>query len=307
VKLSYLTRSEINNARWDKCIDTAVNGSVFAYSWYLDKVAPGWEALVDEQYHTVMPLTFAPYNRKKDICQPLFTPSLGIFSNHLIFPSALKQFYNEIESRFRSVNLVLSKMNTADCFPSEKILFKAVWEKDMIQTHSRLKAEYSYTALVDLAAFHSSKFKLAHNVPITDLQQFWAMNTDCSPVKYSENNVRTFRLLMNELNQRNLGSISVAYDANKQPCAMIAWAWSRQRISVIHQMANAKGLEAKALPVLIDNIMQKHSEKAITLSIPASHKNSAMELSSMGFTAYQYPNLHIENKNLFSRMLSRWR
>jgi hypothetical protein len=304
VKLIYLTRNEINDARWDKCIDTSVNNSLFAYSWYLDKVSPGWEALADEQYHTVMPLTFASHNGKKYVSQPLYTPSLGIFSNHLILPAILNQFYTEVENRFQSVKLVLNKMNPVDCFPVGKISFTSFWEKDLIQTYERLKAEYSYIALTGISAFHSAGFKIAHNAPVTDLQQFWALNTDCSPVKYNENNIRIFRQLMNELIQRNAGAISIAYNSRKQPCAIIAWAWAQHKISIIHQMVNAEGIEAYALQALIDNIIHQQAEKAVTLSIPVLQKNCPADLSLMGFASYPYPTLIIENRNLFLRLLS---
>ena len=55
--IHYLKHHRIDKARWDRCISKAVNSRVYACSWYLDLVCPGWEALVEEDYTSVFPLT----------------------------------------------------------------------------------------------------------------------------------------------------------------------------------------------------------------------------------------------------------
>ena len=45
--IAYLTHDQIDKSRWDDCIAHAVNGMAYAWSWYLDVVHPGWEALVE--------------------------------------------------------------------------------------------------------------------------------------------------------------------------------------------------------------------------------------------------------------------
>ncbi len=58
--INYLKHDQIDQQRWDDCIAHAPNGLVYAWSWYLDIVHPGWEALVeivDDKYLSVMPLT----------------------------------------------------------------------------------------------------------------------------------------------------------------------------------------------------------------------------------------------------------
>ena len=58
--INYLTNEQIDKSRWDDCVAHAVNGNVYAFSWYLDIVHLGWEALVemiDGNYVTIMPIT----------------------------------------------------------------------------------------------------------------------------------------------------------------------------------------------------------------------------------------------------------
>ena len=56
--IRYLTRREIDTTKWDHCIDTAGNGLIYAYSFYLDHMARNWDALVLNDYEAVMPLTW---------------------------------------------------------------------------------------------------------------------------------------------------------------------------------------------------------------------------------------------------------
>ena len=59
MKIYYLKNKDIDLDKWNECIKNSFNGIVYAYSWYLDIVNEEWEALVDENYTRVMPLTFA--------------------------------------------------------------------------------------------------------------------------------------------------------------------------------------------------------------------------------------------------------
>ena len=60
MNIRYVTQEFINKSLWDQCIKKAVNGRVYAYSWYLDIMADNWDALIigDETYETVFPLTY---------------------------------------------------------------------------------------------------------------------------------------------------------------------------------------------------------------------------------------------------------
>ena len=74
--INYLTNEQIDKSRWDDCVAHAVNGNVYAFSWYLDIVHPGWEALVemiDGNYVTIMPIS--PLRGGK-LLRPLRPPHL---------------------------------------------------------------------------------------------------------------------------------------------------------------------------------------------------------------------------------------
>jgi len=56
--IQYLTNHEIDKVKWDECINSASNGLIYAYSFYLDHMSKHWDALVLGDYNAVMPLTW---------------------------------------------------------------------------------------------------------------------------------------------------------------------------------------------------------------------------------------------------------
>ncbi len=78
--IKYLKHHEVAKDKWDECIDKAFNGIIYAYSWYLDLVSPEWEALIEDDYSIVFPLTQRNKNNINYLFQPVFTQQLGVFS-----------------------------------------------------------------------------------------------------------------------------------------------------------------------------------------------------------------------------------
>lgn len=75
-----LSHSEIDFRKYDDCIVNSMQGTVYAMSWYLDAVFPGWSTYVVGDYDAVMPM---PLKRKFGVeyaLQPQFCQQLGIFS-----------------------------------------------------------------------------------------------------------------------------------------------------------------------------------------------------------------------------------
>ena len=72
--IQYLEHNQIDKKKWDATIEEC--GNIYAYSWYLDVVHPQWEALVEGDYDTVMPLT----GGEKFGVHYLFQPYFVLFS-----------------------------------------------------------------------------------------------------------------------------------------------------------------------------------------------------------------------------------
>jgi hypothetical protein len=111
VSLQYLSYHQIDKIKWDACIDKATNGMVYAYSFYLDSMAKHWDALVLNDYETVMPLT---WNKKFGIAylyMPPFIQQLGIFDTVKVSEEVKKKFVAAVRQRFRFAELFVNFNN----------------------------------------------------------------------------------------------------------------------------------------------------------------------------------------------------
>ena len=53
--ITYVKRKDLDVVKYDACITNSAQGSVYAFSWYLDIVADNWGVLVLDDYKAVMP------------------------------------------------------------------------------------------------------------------------------------------------------------------------------------------------------------------------------------------------------------
>ena len=145
MKISYLPQDKIDKAKWDHCIDTASNGLIYAYSFYLDTMSKNWDALILDDYSFVMPLT---WNKKFGVYylyQPFFAASLGIFGDN-ISPEIIKAFLDNIPEKFKYWDFYLNKENV---FPvaGYEIYERRNYILNLKKNHENLQASYSKSHL----------------------------------------------------------------------------------------------------------------------------------------------------------------
>ena len=103
--IKHYTHDKINFKKWDKCISESKNGLIYAYSWFLNVVSPGWEALISDDFQYVMPLPVKKKYGIKYIVQPVLTQQLGVFSAKEIESSLIDSFINAIPYFSYEMNL----------------------------------------------------------------------------------------------------------------------------------------------------------------------------------------------------------
>ena len=108
--IQYLTYQQIDNQKWDACIQTAGNGLVYGYSFYLDTMSKNWDGLVLNNYEVVMPLTWNTKYGISYLYQPPFAASLGVFGNN-ITAAMVNDFLAAIPSKFKYWDIYLNHGN----------------------------------------------------------------------------------------------------------------------------------------------------------------------------------------------------
>ena len=114
-KILEVASPDINRTAWDACVQKHDPGLLYMQSWFLDIMAPGWEALVQPDgdaggYTAIMVL---PCRRKWTISylyQPYLAAQLGYVGPDNS-PENMKRFFDAIPSRFRYWDFCMNERN----------------------------------------------------------------------------------------------------------------------------------------------------------------------------------------------------
>jgi hypothetical protein len=117
--INYLKRKDIDIAKYNSCIENAINTRIYAYSWYLDIVADNWDALVLNDYEAVMPLPWRQKYFIKYVYPPAWTQQLGIFSSFKIDAQLTKEFITSIPKKFKKITIQFNSDNDLSLFKTE--------------------------------------------------------------------------------------------------------------------------------------------------------------------------------------------
>jgi hypothetical protein len=121
----YHKNEEIDKAKWDNCIENTPGAKPYAYSWYLDIMAPGWQALVDDDYDAVFPVPgFSRYGIQY-IATPVFLQQLGAYSPDKSVSLAIGEFLDYMPDFFKLIDLCIGqKIATSGYKVTEKVNFE---------------------------------------------------------------------------------------------------------------------------------------------------------------------------------------
>lgn len=110
-------RNQINDTAWNTLIEQSGYSIPYASTWYLDCVAPHWQALVwpsSSDYQIVLPLPVRQKWGVQVIQQPLFCQFLGFFSISEITAYNIRAFLKVLNSHFPYIS---SYAFHPECFP----------------------------------------------------------------------------------------------------------------------------------------------------------------------------------------------
>lgn len=164
-KIRYLKREEIDEKKWDQCIENASNGLLYASSVYLDCMSSRqWGALISGDYNIVMPLPFKKKYGIYYLCQPALTPVLGVFGNDLT-AEIIQFFLDQIPSRYKLWDISLNHANTFD-----RSLYKTFPRSNYVlaleSTYEKIKEKYHHNIKRNLSKAIKSKCTVRRDVTI---------------------------------------------------------------------------------------------------------------------------------------------
>lgn len=287
----YLTNAQIDYDKWDICMECAVNGMAYGFSWYLDIVAPEWDALVLGDYEAVMPL---PHRCKLGIhylFQPPFVQQLGVFSIFSLNQSLIRRFLAAIPPHFKWIDIHLNEGNNFSVKKFETqsrrnyllFLYKSYEE----QYHN-----YNNNTKRNLKKAFQKGWTVQSNTSPEEMVDFYKTNLSAKLPYVNEVYCNQLLQIMYKSIHRGKGVIKGIYDEHNQLCAAAFFLKSHNRFINLAPVTNQVGRENGAMFLIIDDLIRTYQETDYMLDFEGSMVPSIARFFK-GFGANEVAYCHI--------------
>ena len=286
--ISYLKHDEIDDKKWDRCIDKAVNGMIYAYSWYLDLVNDEWEALVENDYERVMPLTPGRKFGISYLYQPNFTQQLGIFSCSHLTHEVVQDFLDSIPKKYRFAEINLNTHNKIDD-PGKDFTPWLTHELDLISDYDTIKKGYSKNLKRNLKKAGDSHVNIVENIKPDNVIKIFRQNKGKHLKNLSNHDYDLLRRLIYVMIYKRTARVVGAYNEVNELCAGAFFIYSGRKVIFYFSATDETAKENGAMPYLIDDFIRRHAGSHLTLDFEGSNDpNLARFYRSFGAREVHY-------------------
>lgn len=303
--IRYLKHEDIDLQKWDGCIKQSFNGLIYGYSWFLDLVADNWDALVDEDYERVFPLT---WRKKYGICylhQPFFTQQLGIFSKTILTGEVVEQFINNIPERFRLVEINLNSHNKLHS-SHYHVRNNLNHELDLIGPYEQLARSYSENTRRSIRKATLKNLSVMNDIRPDDVIDLFRANRGQTVRNLKEPDYKRFKRLVYTCIHKGKAQVWGVFSPENNLCAGAVFLFGHNKVIFLFSGIDAYGRSNGAMPFLIDSFIREHAQTHQTLDFEGSNDPSlARFYKSFGSTETHYPFIRINRLPLAFRILKK--
>jgi hypothetical protein len=279
-KIIYLKHHQIDKSKWDDCIHNAENGLIYAYSFYLDTMSPGWDALVLNDYETVMPLTWKKKWGIHYLYQPFLTAQLGVFGK-ISTPDLVAAFICLIPRHFKLVEISIH--NTISMLTQDFLVVKRKnFTLDLNKAYQDIYLDYNENLKRNIKKSVQSGCSVIKNFDIEKVIDL-AVKQMKTYGQESATNVNRFRNLYKLLYDKKMSSTYGMISGENKLLSSCVFFFSHNRVYYILVGNEPQSKATGASHALIDAIIKDHANENIKLDFEGSDiPNLALFYNSYG-------------------------
>lgn len=260
----YLNRTEIDAARWNRCIDGAAASLLYARTEYLDAMTQQWGAVVAGDYAAVMPL---PYKIKwgiRYVTMPAFVQQLGIFSNERVPEELQLECMAIAEQRFRFGDYHFNHGNPDPRFRSRNNFVLSLQPPyDTIRDHYKPDLQKNLSR----AQKFNLQFRTATNGGEA-IKLYRSLYEQRQP-SIKDEDYRNFEKLCTQLQQNDQVVVRAVYDGSELLSTAVCLKDSH-RMYLLMSATTEHGRTKEANHFLIDRLIHEFSGSALLLDFEGS-------------------------------------
>lgn len=286
--IKYLINNQIDKKKWDATI--AECGNIYAYSWYLDMVHPQWEALVEDDYQSVMPLTGGKKFGVQYLFQPYFVQQLGVFSKSPMTAEKMEAFLKAIPAQYRFAEIRLNENNVfEDGFQGVEYHRNVLL--DLNQGYETIRANYHQNTKRNLAKAEANNLQIVNTVIPYHVVALFTDNRGALLDKWGDAEyARLTALTKVAVDRKHAFILGVTEKGVGQLLCAAIFMKTDNRITFLFSGLTEEGKQRQAMTYLLDQVIQKYANQPITFDFEGSDdENLARFYLGFGGVEVKYP------------------
>lgn len=296
--IKFLVHSEIDKKRWDQCIDQSPGAIIYAYSWYLDIVSPGWNALVGDEYAAVFPLTWRKKWGIAYLYQPVYTQQLGLFISKESKEYTVMNFLNAIPLSYRLIEIQLNQSNSG--FPVHhpfKSGQRITHILDLSPDANTLEKKISENTKRNMRRFEKSSMSIISDANPEGLVKLFRKNRGKDILQLSNQDYENFLSLCEEALRRKLMTYLGAIDSKGILQAGVIFLQTNTGFILLFSALSEEGKSSGAMSALIAAFIREHAGKNRILDFEGS-MDPGIARFYKSFGSHEIVYLQIRNNRL---------
>jgi len=293
--IRYLENKQIDKQKWDTCISTSQNASIFVCSWYLDVVFPNWSALVKDDYEEVFPLAIKSKYNIDYAFQPFFARYFGVYSKEEISVQKVLEFLEAIPANIKMMEFSLHEANIVQS-KLYKISTRRYQALHLKANYDNIKTNYSENAARMLKKAGKQTIEIRTDVSPSTILVLFKTTKGSELKEYKALHYKTLLNLMNVCLERNQGLALGVYQ-NNELCAAAFFMKFRNSYTYLKGAATEAGKKDGAMYYLFDSFIKQNCEKDIVLDFGGSSVESVANFYTK-FGAKNFEYLSIKKSTL---------
>ena len=298
--IKHLTHNMIDKRRWDDCIAKSFNGSVYAWSWYLDIVHPDWEALIENDYERVMPLTPSRKLLLSYMFQPFFVQQLGVYSQSTLSADDVERFVRAIPAKYKIVRYRLNEFNKVDYElgiyePHRNVVL------DLIYDYQSLCNNYNNNTKRNLIKANSAGLTIDKDIKAETIIKLFAENRGRDVEHWKEKEYKRLLDLVDTAIYHECCFVCGVNDIEGRTIAGGIFMCSHDRIIFLFSGSDESYKNKHALTFLLDNMIREFSESKYIFDFEGSDNDGLFRFyKGFGGKEVYYPEVKYNNlKGIF--------
>lgn len=300
--IQYIKRKDLDDLKYNTCIENSLESSIFAFSWYLDIVTDNWDVLVLDDYKAVMPI---PWRKKLGIkyaYPPLWLLELGVFSIEKKVEVAT--FLEVLFKKFKFVELRLNSENKAT--KTENLLKKQLQFLSLNVDYDSICKDFNRNRKRELSKAKNSDLVENWNDNPAKLISLFKANIANRIKKISEKDYTNLLILMKTSLEKKVGELLTIYDRNNNLVAAAFFLKHKNEVTQLVCVSDLKNRKNGAHTFFNDRAIFKfHPNFDVYNFGGSSMKSIANYYKTFGAKTKEYQQIKYNNLPFLLRLFKK--